>query len=149
MTNLTQKQDLKNIYTPDQLQEALFHAVDILDRAICPFLLLKETARSIVEEDSLQGDGIYLGVRQNELTESTLSMLRTMASNVDINLGMNDYLKDEKSLSWKFKGIPISIKIIHRRYPMFDNPNYVFYWGEQYSIPNPFSKYWKVRNLIK
>lgn len=135
-------------FSHEQLQEALFHLVDILDRVICPFLLLDETARSIVEDNKIKGDGLDIGIRDRDLTSSTLSMFRTLASNVDIRLGIDDFIQTDKAISWNYKGIPIRIKVIHKKYQMVDNPDHIEYWGESYQFPNPFAKYWKVRRLI-
>ena len=137
------------IFSQHQLDEAFFHANDILDRALCPFLLLNETARSIYEEEKLQGDGIYLGVRLTDFTESTFSMLRTLASNNDIRLGMEEFKKEDMLVTWKFKGIQINIKLISGKYDFINNPTFAWYYADNYKIPNPFTLYWQERRTLQ
>lgn len=136
-------------YTTEQLQEALYHLVDILDRCICPFILLQDTAKTIIEFDRIGGDGIYVGVRVKDYSDSVKSMMRTLSSNIDIRLGIDGFTETDQGLFWTFKGIPINIKLIDRKYSCIETPDQIYYWGEDYRIPNPFSKYWKMRNLIK
>ena len=137
------------VFSQTQLDEAFNHFNDIMDRCLCSFVLFGETARSIKQDEKLQGDGIYAGVRILDFTQSTSSMLTTMASNVDIHLGIENFKKTEKVFNWEFKGIPIRIKLVHRRYKFIDNPDFVWYYAENYKIPNPFNKYWKMRFLIQ
>lgn len=136
--------------TTDQLNEVLYHLEDILGRALLPFVLLKETARSIIQDNALKGDSLIVGVKAAELTEDAKSTLRTLASDTyDLRMGMDNFTETETSISWTHKGIPVEIQIIKRDYNFFRNPDFTFYMGEQYSVPNPFDKYYKGRFLIK
>lgn len=136
-------------FSLDQLNEALYHAVDITDRCLLPFMLLGETARSIKQDWTLSGDGIYLGTRKGNVTFEVGSTLRTLASGVDINLGIKDFKEDAEGFSWVYRGVPISIKIIHRNYEFMKQPDFVWYMAEQYNVPNPFDKYYKARYLVR
>jgi hypothetical protein len=136
-------------FSKDELDSALYHAVDIMGRCLCPFILLGETARSIIEDDELKGEGIYLGVKENCYTKEVESMMRTIASNVDLRLGVQDFQEVENGLTWVYRGIPISIQIIKRNYGFLQNFDNIFYMAEEYKIPNPFTDYWKIRSLVK
>ena len=135
-------------FTKLELDAALYHLTDIMDRCICYFSLVGETLRSIKDDNQLKGTVIYVAIRRLDFSESAQSMLATLSRGVDLRLGIDDYQKDGDYISWKFKGVPISIKIVHRKYEFFNNPSFMFYMGEDYRIPNPFNKYWKIRNLI-
>lgn len=140
----------KIIYTKEQLDEALFHVVDIMDRCVCSYILLNDTAKSIVEDDKLSGDGISIGVRLLDRTDSVDSTLRSLASAADINVGIKEFSKSGEGYSWVYQGIPINIKLIKsRKYEFINFPTKIWYWGEEYQVPNPFDKYDKVRGLIK
>lgn len=138
------------VFTTDQLNEALYHLVDVCDRCLIPYLLLDETARSIIQDNRLQGERVSIGVRTGDMTEGAKSTLKTLASpTYDIRLGMDNFEGLENGYSWTFRGIPIIIQVIKRNYGFITNPDYTFYMGEQYNVPNPWDKYWKTRSLVK
>ena len=116
---------------------------------MCPFILLGDTARGVIEREKIEGKEIYTGVRKNDYTESVQSMLRTLASNVDVRLGIEDYQKNEDSFTWKFKGVPIIVKLIKEKYGFFENPDHKWFFWDNFRIPNPFNEYWKVRDQIQ
>lgn len=141
---------LTDEFTTDQLNEALYHLVDVCDRCLIPFVLLNETARSIIQDNSLKGERVSIGVREADMTGGAKSTLKTLASSTyDINLGIKDFEELDNGYMWNYKGIPISIQVIKRTYGFITNPDYTFYWGEQYNVPNPFAKYWQTRSLVK
>lgn len=143
-------EEFKRVFLPEELNAALYHVVDVCDRCLIPFILLDETARSIKQDDRLQGERITIGVRAADMTESATSSLRTLASpTYDIHLGMDDFEELENGFMWNFKGVPISIQVIKRRYGFINNPDYTFYWGEQYNTPNPFGVYMKAKGLVR
>ena len=132
-----------------QLDEAFNHLIDIMDRCLCPFLLLGETARSIVKDNSLNGDGLYIGIRKPDFNDSTQSMLRTISSpNFDIHLGIDNFKQDDNGFSWSFKEVPINVRVIKQKYEFINNPTDVWYYADTFKIPNPFDKYWTARSLI-
>lgn len=139
----------KPVLSEQQLLEALWHAQEIMERCLFPFVLLGETARSIVEDKAIKGDKITFGVRRADALTHYTNTLSTLASNIDFHVGIQDYRQTPEGFFWTFKGIPIEIKVIHNKYNYFDNPDQVYFWGETLKIPNPFSKYYSMRNLIK
>ena len=152
MTTLPMKGNLTNgriTFSQTELDSSFNHFTDIMERCLCPFVLLGETARSIIENEKLQGDGIYTGVRVAEFTSTTYSMLKTLASNIDLHLGIENFEKDNTGFSWNFQGVPIKVKLIQREYNFINNADFVWYYSENYRVPNPFSTYWKERSLIK
>lgn len=131
--------------SPAELHEALFKALDIMERAMLPFMLLKETALQCKEsQQSLEPDlelrQIDFGVRAPELTKEVLSVLQTYAEN---------YRNDGTDISFTVGRVPVVVRIIHRNYGVFKNPDTVFYKIEQFKIPNPFNKYWEMRGFIR
>lgn len=135
----------KPAFTKIQLDEAFQHLQDVMDRILCPYVILDETLRSIKEDDELKGDGITIGIRVQDYNESTQSMLRTLSANIDLHLGIENYSNDGKSIYWEFKDVPIRVKVIHNSYPFINNPDFIFYMGEDLKMPNPFEEYWAKR----
>jgi hypothetical protein len=138
---------VKNGPTNEQLNQALFWIEDIFYRSLLEnkFILLKETARSIKEDNLLAGESIDIGIEHRYLTKEVRSVF-------------NEYLEDryhekpvidwDKGFTVVRDGITINVKFIKRKYGFFTQPDSTFYVGESYSLPNPFNTYWKTRNII-
>jgi hypothetical protein len=143
--------EVKVVLTTDQLEQAFYHLTDILDRCLCPVMLAGETLRSIEEDNIIKGDGVYVMVRQSDFTNDTLSTMMTLATPGlgDINLGMDNFRKTDRGYEWEYKNVPIVIQIVKRKYSWFSNPDYIFYMGEEYKVPNPWKMYWKARYIVQ
>jgi hypothetical protein len=125
---------------------ALYDIQDILERAQCPYVLLKDTARSIVDKQKLEGDGIYIGVMKKDVNETALSTIKFYLT------GVRDPRTTElreNGFDYEWNGVPVHVKFIERKYKFFKNPDFRFYMANNYSIPNPFENYWTARFIIK
>lgn len=129
--------------SPEELDQALAIAEDLLFRAQIPFIVLGETLLGVLEE-KLTGDKIELGIHKRYLTGSTKSMLEIITKMFD-----HEFKMDEDKITLKYNEIPIEIKIINRKYDCLENPDTRFYKVTEYLIPNPISDYIKIRGLIK
>lgn len=132
-------------FSESELRNALYDVDDILGRGLCDYILLHETAKSLVEGEgrNLKGDGIYIGVLKKNVNESNMNTFKF-------------YLKESKDVSIRDNGfeytwgdVPINVQIIQRHYKYFDFPDKKFYMAGEYNVPNPFSEYWKARYLIR
>lgn len=112
---------------------------DILTGCQIPHFLLGETSNQALADVELNVDKIEIGVLKKDFNETTIRLFNTFLPGLE----QGDVIKLEKD------GIPIEIKIIQRHYKFFDNPDIVFYMADEYKIPNPYSKYWQSRYLIK
>ena len=56
---------------------------------------------------------------------------------------------NERGYEYSFEGIPIYIRLIKRHYAFFDKPDMGYYKVDEFMLPNPWSDYWKIRNLIR
>lgn len=138
-------------YTAAQLEQTLYHATDIAGRCLLPFLLLGQTAWDIKHYQALNESerGIEIGADKRYYTKEALSTLRTLASNIDMNYGMKDFVEDDHGFTWNYHNVPIRLRMIKRHYGFFQNPDFAWYKAEEYKIPNPFASYWKARHLIQ
>jgi hypothetical protein len=133
-------------FTPQQLHNALFKALDVFERAMCPFVLLKDTAKkcrenhSAIDFDLVGLKQIDLGVQAKQLTPEVLSVFQTYCT---------DYRNDGTDISFMADGVPVVVRIIHRNYKVFEHPDTIFYKIEQFRIPNPFEKYWEMRAFVR
>lgn len=126
-------------FSDTQLMRALYDVQDILERALCSFVLLGDTARALQKEERLSGDGIYIGVMKKHLTKEAMSTIKV-------------YLKDgvitEKGIEYTWDDVPVHVVFITQEYPFFENLDFRFYMANEYKIPNPFDDYWKNREGV-
>ena len=136
--NTTNGHSFKSI----DLMRALYDIQDILERALCPFILLGDTARSIQDKEQLEGDGIYIGVIKKNVTKEAMSTMKFYlehSKQVDFT---------DNGFTYEWNGVPINVTFIKKHYEFFDRPDFRFYMASEYSIPNPLDAYWKVRHFI-
>ena len=131
-------------FSIDELNEALFDFETLMERCASPFLLLKETARSVRKDSQLQGDKVYVGVKRSQVTPEFLSTINTYL--IDKN---DTYQETPKGFNYQFKGVPVEVTIIERSYGFTNNPESVYYWGENYLVPNPLEKYLKAQFIVR
>lgn len=139
--NLTSQTATTKEFSVDQLNKALFDFEDVMERAMCPFLVLGGTAIDLKDKYNLRGNKVEVGVRSLCLTKMVLSTIKTYR-NLDVH-------KTDKEFSYEVDGVPVVCKIIHRKYKFFENPQMVFYWGGDYQLPNSMADYIKARYLIQ
>ena len=144
-TNKIKKSTNGHSFREDELRNALYDIEDILGRGVCDFVLLMETAKSLVEGEgqNLKGDGIYIGVLKKNITESNMATFKFY-----LDASKNVVIHD-KGFDYQWGEVPIHVQIIARHYKYFDYPDVKFYMASEYKVPNPFSEYWKARYLIR
>jgi hypothetical protein len=111
---------------------------DIMDRAMCPYILTLDTARCVKEGIPMEGNKITAVVKYNEATRNKRNTFASY-SNVVI---------DDEGFNYEFNGVPVEIKFIKKKYGFFENPDSKVYMAGFYSLPNPWDNYWKSRFLI-
>lgn len=130
-------------FSDQELMRALYDIDDILGRALCPYLLLGQTAKSLTDGMTLSGDGIYIGVLKKYLTKSVLSTIKFyLDHSKKVEIG-------EDGFEYEWGGVPVHVTFIKRNYKFFKYPDHKFYMASEYRIPNPFDVYWKARTLVK
>ncbi len=123
-------------------EDALYFVEDIMGRAVVPFVLLGEVAKSVVDNlDREVSAPIEIGIRRQHYTQFAQSILPMFLP--------PDTVYEENKISFEHKGTPVTIRIIKGRFGFLLRPNEVFYKITHFSVPNPFDKYWKVKQLVK
>jgi hypothetical protein len=122
--------------------DALYMTEDWLNRSFIDFLLLGETARTLIQgfHSDLDG-GIELGVLKKDYTESGKRVFESLLP--------RDTKITENLITFNQGEIPVKIRIIHRNYQFFKNPEHIIHKISDFCVPNPFEGYWKARNLIQ
>lgn len=139
-TPKTTQQNTKFSYP--STEAALYFIEDVMERAMIPFVLLGDVARSVVDNlDQEVNQPIEIGIQKRHLTEYALSTL-PMFLPPDTEYG-------KKQITFTWDNTPVIVKVIHRDFAVLENPDQVFYRITHFSIPNPFDRYWKQRNFIQ
>jgi len=139
--NLQSQMAITKEFSVDQLNKALFDFEDVMERAMCPFLVLGGSAIDLHDKYNLRGDKVEVGIKALCLTDMVISTLKTYRD-LDIK-------KEDKGFSYEVDGVPVEVKIIHKKYKFFENPQMVFYWGGDYQLPNSMVDYLKARHIIQ
>ena len=131
-------------FTTRQLTDALFDVLTLMESSLCPFFLLDETARQCISESQriephLELDEITVGVNNRHMGQSVKEMIRTIKPHAEW-LG--------RTVTYEHGEVPIVIWIIEREFEVLQNPDKIFFFTEDFYVPNPFRKYWKQRDLV-
>lgn len=124
------------VYTTDQLESALIDVDDMLARAAVPYFIIGETAKQMVNREKLSGDGIYIGIRRNQLTPEVLSTINTHQPELKLT-------GKEEGFSYLWQDTPVFVHYIEQENEYFVRPDHVWHNAWEYSIPNPFKEYLK------
>lgn len=136
----TQKNSTNSNYPSSE--QALYFIEDIMERMRGSYILLGDVARSAVDNlDQKVNQPIEIGILKRNYTEFMQSMLPTFLP--------PDTVYTDNKITFEHLGTPVTIKIIHRNYDVLKNPTFQFYKITQFPIPNPFEKYWSMRNIIQ
>ena len=125
-------------FSADQLHKALMDLEDIMDRALCPYILTLETARCVKEGCLMEGDKIIAVVKYGEATRNKRSTFSSY-SGVEI---------DDGGFKYEFNGVPVEVLFIKKKYSFFERPDSKTYMAGFYMLPNPWDTYYKSRFLI-
>lgn len=123
------------------LEKALYDVEDLLGRVLVPFVLLKETARSVHDNEVLGGTAVDVGVRDLDLHESALRTIKSFTFEGGFNKTPHGY-------EYLSHGVPVRITMLSKKWKFMENPEMAFYGPATYMLPNPFRDYWKVRQLV-
>lgn len=126
----------KKAFSHEKLMKALYFMYDLFSRANMPFFLLDETAKYARENKLMEGDHITCGIRAVDFQTRSLGILEAFQHADSI---------ENNEIRYTVEGVPVTVKIIKSSEPMFTNPDTFMYQYEFFSIPNPFSLYWKNR----
>lgn len=128
-------------------EHALYFLEDIMDRCMTRFFLLGDLAKEVIDTGMSHPldpvdikSPIIIGIKKNSATEYFYNTLKMFVP---------DAKYSKNKIEFEHLGVQVTIKIIHRKFKVLDNPSIVHYKIATYRIPNPFDKYWRQRGLIR
>lgn len=125
------------------LTQALYFVYDLSERLGVNFFLLKDTGKQVIDRKPLDGD-IDFGAREAEFTPNRLRDLQLIFKREHIE---PEYT--ERGIDFEYKGAKMHLHIIKGKYRFFKNMTLAFHNAFEFWMPNPYSGYYKARNLIK
>lgn len=131
-------------FTTRELIDALFSVEDLMERCLCPFVLLDETARQVREEAKnlqpyLDLNEISVGVRKPHLADSVKSMIKTVMPQAEWT---------PNTITYQHNNVPVVIWIIQKDNEVFARPDKIWFYTTDLYIPNPFQVYWHNRDIL-
>ena len=134
--------------THEQLHAALFWIEEIMERAMLPFSVLGKPARCIFQQQmKLQGKNIKLAVKEKHLTRYSLNTLRENVPEWNTKEGRIE--RDQETFVTEHKEVPVIVRVLHKDYTVFKNPDKRFYSVTELCIPNPFEVYWEKYKFLR
>ena len=132
----------------DLVHEALRSLWDLMEFYI--WYPTMDTAKTIKEQDgSFLGGKITAAIHIRNLTKDVKSAIKAQLDYWQDRKISEPYVMNDNVISWTYKGIPVELKILKRRYNFFNNPNPVSYNYDDYKLANPFDRYWKARFIVR
>lgn len=120
-------------FTERELDEALYDLDDICARCQMPYFVDKITAKALVDEVPLYGDGIYAVIRRNEYRKEVKGTISTYQPDVVFD--------GENGFSYEFMGVPVRVRIVEQDDPFFTQADFRWHKSWQYNIANPWTRY--------
>lgn len=130
----------------EDLHEALRALWDLMEYYI--WFPTLDTARGI-KDGSLKSDKITGAIPVRYLTPEAKSAIKAQLDYWQDRKISEPYTMDDKIIKWSYKGVPVELKILKRRYKFFEYLDSVHYNYDDYKLPNPFEKYWKARFIVQ
>jgi hypothetical protein len=110
------------------------YAADILDRAQIPFIVLGNIAYQMKYGLPLSDVRATFAILERHAVPECTSMIPIIEPNIE-----------QRQDGWRvmYHDFPVVMKVITKEFPTLADPDVVFYWVENWKIPNPFEKYWQ------
>lgn len=136
-------------FTHEEIRDALFNVQDALERSQIQFVLLDELAKQLndIEDPILEASEVSIGVRQQDFTESGSSTLRSIIPQAGWELLRHD--ETVSNLNYNVGSVPVVVWIIHNNFDVLNYPDTKFFYNTEFKLPNPFTRYWAKRDLLR
>jgi len=136
------KSNSKEVFQTDKLMDALLTLQEYMERAMMPFIVLGDVASQLrgYSDIQLEAGGIEVCIKPKDMHESYISILHTV-------LPQNTLWEDGK-ITYKHGEVPVTIKVVKKRYKCLEHPDSTFYMTSEFLLPNPFHAYEKVKGFI-
>lgn len=115
-------------YIYDQMESAL----------IVNYVVLGDAGLAIKEKRQIDTDLIEIGISAGQMTPEVVSLFNQWG-----------YKETDKGWETSFEGIKILFRVIKKKYKFLEHVDVEFYDVDEYKLPNPWSAYWKIRQLIQ
>jgi hypothetical protein len=131
----------KPSYSVDQLLQALMWTWDAFERAQMGMFLVKDTAVRAIQNIDLDGDAIYVGIRDTEWSSGSTPILKAFTGEP---VGKTDTTVTFKN---PLNPVPTIVYILPED-PCIRSTDQIFYRNEYFKVPNPFKRFMEVYGNI-
>lgn len=130
---------VSNVYTHNQIHDALLFAQDLMERSsFYDFILLGDIAKAVRSTDipSFSMDKVEIGITRKQFTQSGSSMFYSVL--LEYKIYPRQY---EDRFEFEYKGVPIVFRLLDDSFAYAKRPDSRFYMMTEFKLPNPFDKY--------
>ena len=152
-------------FTTQQLDEALYALWAMMDTCWFEWYVTHDTAKALRDKQPLYGNKITGAIHKRHVNATFKSVIKkylddwkrspATGDKMTVDATIPDYIFNDKEISFTYKGVPVEVKILDRRYNFFKNPDIVYYeyggrqMADDFRVANPFAKYWPTRFIVK
>jgi len=104
------------------------------------FVILGDIAHKALNYEQIYAKKVQVAVFKTDMQDFKVGTFKMLAPDAKFT--------DSKILL-KFEDIPIEIKLLKKKYTFIKYPNRIPFFHATYFVPNPFEKYWRMRNLLR
>jgi hypothetical protein len=104
-----------------------------LERAQLPFIVIGNIAYQMYHNLPLDDHRILIALKKEHCVPECTSILMSVTEGIEVTTD-----------GWRVvvDGVPVILHIMTKKFDVFVDPDTVFYFVEQFQIPNPFMTYW-------
>jgi hypothetical protein len=135
----------KGKFTHDELLTALMWVWDSFDRSGMTMIAVFDTAKQIMKQEDLSGDGIDVAVRRLEWESGGKPILDAFLEHYNLSYKLSD---DGKLAVYDHFGVPIRVHVLEE-HECLSNYDTIVYRMEHFKIPNPYSKFEEIYGKIE
>ncbi len=128
----------QQVFTHDQLLEALYWIWDLFERASMTMVLIKDTGDSAYHDRPLKGDAIYVAARRLEWDSGARGVIDSLAQYV--------HATDDQVTFKANNDVPVVVYILPDDYCL-TSADVKLYEHENFKFPNPYERFKEVYNI--
>ena len=129
---------------PLLLEAALYKAEDDFDKAVCKFMIIGNSLKTMKEDLVINGTKVELGVWERRMTKEVRGWFKEWGwkFHKEETVPTTDKrlmkVTKEAMMTITFGGVPIEVKFIKNVVRPYTHPDVMYYKVAQFQIPNPW-----------
>lgn len=136
----------KQTFSPEDINLAMRDLDDWQQKSLLNVIVLGDVAKACKENKQAFVTEIEMALPITAITYEVKHLFEDTWKFTKTSFGYEYYFTPP--IKWDVK-IPVKIYVYHEKFKLFDSPDRAMYGVDGFYIPNPFTSYWQIRQLIK